>query len=161
MAKMHVNNRLAVTPTQNALTSSFQSMIDGLSPANNRWRIYELNLGADGAPNSTDCQMVWAVHRSTAAGTGVASTPLPVNPADTNSAIPTFKINDTIEPTITTPSAAMIGMWVLNQRASQRWVAAPEGELICAATTSFGLAVRVLSPTYTGNGGASCYFEVF
>jgi hypothetical protein len=165
MAKYHNDNRNATTPTQNAVTSSFanatstQMEIGAVATTQVcRGRIYELNVGADGAPNSTDCQIDWRVARFTVTGTGVASTPNPVNFADA-AARSLSKINDTAQPTITANSQLLF--LSLNQRASQRWVASPEGELIWPATAGSGLTVDVLSPTYTGNAGVSVQFEEF
>jgi hypothetical protein len=145
MAKFQTNSRLATTPLQTSLTASIKTMIEIASAATGRGQVYELEVGADGAPNATDCQIFYNVQRLTVTGTGVASTPNPLNPADAASRT-TTKINHTIEPTITANSS-LLGL-ALNQRASQRWIAAPGSELIWPNTSANGLSIGALSPTY-------------
>jgi hypothetical protein len=145
MAKFQTNSRNATSPAQTSLTTTYKTMVELASAATGRGQIYELEVGADGAPNATDCQIVYDVSRLTVTGTGVASTPNPLNPADAASRT-TCKINHTIEPTVTANSSVM--NLVLNQRASQRWIAAPGSELIWPNTSANGLVSRALSPTY-------------
>jgi len=110
-----------------------------------RGQIYEVNVGADGAPNATDCQIIYDWSRCTVAGSGVASTPNPLNPADVASRS-AVQINLTSEGTVTASSSVLeLG---LNQRASQRWIAAPGSELVWPATNANGIVARALSPTY-------------
>jgi hypothetical protein len=145
MAKFQTNSRLATSPAQTSLTTTIKTMLELASAATGRGQIYELEVGADGAPNATDCQIVYEVQRLTVTGTGVASTPTPLNPADA-AARTTTKINHTIEPTITANSCILA--LALNQRASQRWIAAPGSELIWPNTSANGLTCGALSPTY-------------
>jgi hypothetical protein len=120
--------------------------ISAVTATLSRFQIFELEVGADGAPNATDCQIVYDVVRETAVGTGVASTPNPLFPVDVASR-QLNKINDTIEPTIASPPLSLLAI-ALNQRASQRWIAAPGKELLFPATNGNGAACRALSPTY-------------
>lgn len=151
MAKFQNNSRNNATPVQQAVAATFKTMVEIGAVATvqvSRGQIYEIEVGADGAPNATDCQIVYDISRITATGTGVASVPNPLNPADSVSKV-LSKINDTVEPTTTAASSVLA--LSLNQRASQRWIAAPGSELIWPATAGNGLALRALSPTYASN----------
>jgi hypothetical protein len=165
MAKYHNDNHNATTPTQQNIGNSFananatQMEIGAVATVQTcRGRIYELDVGADSPPNSTDCSIQFRVARFTVTGTGVASTPNPVNPADAV-ARSLSKINDTAQPTITANSSLLF--LALNQRASQRWVASPEGELIWPATAGNGLTVDAYSATFATTVGVSVQFEEF
>ncbi len=157
MAKYHVDNRLA--GTQQALTTTFktQAAITAATATLARGRIYEMNFGADGAPNATDCNIVYDVSRQTAAGTSTAATPLPLDPANVASR-QVCAVNFTAEGTIT--AASTVFDQSLNQRASQRWVAMDQDSMLYwPATNLAGLAFRALSPTYTGNVLADLFYE--
>lgn len=149
MALYNVNNRMA--GTQQAMTTTFKTVV-GLNAATatlKRGRVWELNFGADGAPNATDCQIVYDVSRMTAAGTGTAATPTPDNPADVASGI-VATVNYTAEPTVT--AASSLFSIALNQRASQCWRAMSADQcLVIPATNLAGLVLRALSPTYAAN----------
>lgn len=146
MAKYTVHSRLATSPAQTNLTTTPKSIVEVASAATGRGQIYELEVGADGAPNATDCQIVYDVVRKTVAGTGgVSSTPQALNPAD-SAATTSCVINTTSEGTITANSGVLA--IALNQRASQRWIAAPGSELIWPNTSAAGFCCRALSPTY-------------
>ena len=109
-----------------------------------RGRAVGIAIGADGAPNASDCQIVYAVQRQTADGTGSAATPNPIVPADVASRS-SAKVNYTAEGTYTLP----IWSRSLNQRASMQWVAQDtDAMLLWPATNLAGLALMALSPTY-------------
>lgn len=157
MAKFHVDNRLA--GTQQSITTTFktQVILSAATATLCRGRIYEMNFGADGAPNATDCNIVYDVSRSTTIGTGTAATPLAVNPADVASrAVGT--VNLTAEPTVT--AASTVFNQTLNQRCSQSWKAYdPDAMLVWPATNLNGLSFRALSPTYATNILANIFYE--
>lgn len=140
------NNRLA--GTQQNLTTTFKTIV-ALTAATatlRRGKLMELAFGADGAPNATDCQIVYDVSRQTGAGTSTAATPNPKDPADV-AAGTVGAVNFTAEGTIT--AASSLFSKALNQRASQIWSARDEANaLIWPATNLAGLAARALSPTY-------------
>lgn len=141
-----VSNRLA--GTQQNLTTTYKTIV-ALTAATatlKRGKLMEIAFGADGAPNATDCQIVYDVSRQTAAGTSTGATPNPKDPADV-AAGTVASVNFTAEGTITANSS----LWnkALNQRASQIWYARDEANaLIWPATNLAGLACRALSPTY-------------
>lgn len=147
MAKYYLDNRMA--GSQQALTTSFKTIthIHAATATLRRHAIDEILVGADAAPNATDCPISWNAMRSTAAGTGSAATPTQADPADAASdAVGT--VNYTADPTHTANS--QIWSIALNQRASQRWVAKDGQELVIPATNLAGIGVRALSPTYVG-----------
>lgn len=148
MALYSTNNRLA--GSQQNLTSTFKTIIaltaaTGAATLKRGW-IYEVEVGADGAPNATDCAIVWDWSRQTAAGTSTSATPNPLDSADTAAGL-VAAVNFTGEGTITAASSLM--SLALNQRNSQRWIARDEkSALIIPATNLAGIAARALSPTY-------------
>jgi len=155
MASFHTNTRSATTPSQQNISTTFKSQVELASAATGRGQIFELNVGADGPPNATDCQIIYDCSRKTVVGTGVTGIINPMNPADP-AARTTCIINSTIEPTVTANS--MVWSVMLNQRASQRWIAAPGYELIWPNTSANGLTCRALSPTYAAPVGVAVYF---
>lgn len=145
MAKFQNNSRNATSPVQTNVTTTFKTMLELISVASGRGQIYELEVGADGAPNATDCQIIYGVQRCTVSCTGVTAVANPLNPADPLSRT-TGKINASVEGTVTANS--MVLALPLNQRASQRWIAAPGSELIWPNISASGLVCQALSPTY-------------
>jgi hypothetical protein len=149
MARYHVDNRL--TATQQVLATTFKTQVSLTAATATlcRGQIVELAYGADGAPNATDCQIVYDVSAQTAAGTPSSTViPVKINPADVASRT-IAAINYTAEGTITATSSVFSRS--LNQRASQQWYANPGSEIVWPATNLAGFAVRALSPTYAAN----------
>lgn len=138
------------TVTSSNKTATLLTSIAGLRPA-----IYGFTIGADGAPNSTDCSMVWQLQASTVAGTTTAITPYPLDPGY-QAAKAIGGSNATIEPTYTA-SAIPWGPMGINQRASfQIWLP-PGGEIYLVGTASAGMGMQVLSTNYGGK--ADCVFN--
>lgn len=117
--------------TVNVLSDLLTLVTASSSPR--RFKLYDLIIGADGAP--ADAATRWEIRRKTAVATaGTAAAPLALD------------ISDTVATTLVgtgNPSANGTGTTVimgisLNQRASFRWVASPGGELIAPATASNG-----------------------
>ena len=156
MALYSANNRMS--GTQQALTTTYKTLLNAVGATTFRLRLWEVSMGADGAPNATDCQIAWdvAIKDATTAGPASANvTPQKLNPAD-RAATLVINGNMTAEATTYTPT---IG-FALNQRASQRWVAfGPDQCLILAATASIGLGIRALSPTYASSALADIIYE--
>lgn len=154
MALYSLNNRMA--GTQQAMTTTYKTLINIIGATTRRAQVWEVMVGADGAPNATDCQIVYDVSTkdATTAGTGTSTTPGKLNPAD-GAAVLTASGNYTAEATTFTSLMTL----ALNQRASQRWVAFGENQcLVMAATVSLGIGVRALSPTYAANALANVIF---
>ncbi len=146
MALYSINNRLA--GSQQNLSSSFKTIV-ALTAATATLRrawVYEFEVGADGAPNSTDCAIVYDWSRQTNVGTSTSGTPNPLDGADA-AAGTVGSLNFTGEGTITATSSLM--SLALNQRNSQRWIARDEkSAMIIPATNLAGIADRALSATY-------------
>jgi len=162
MAKYQFNTRSNATPAQTnaGTTAKTFANITAATATLCRGQIYEMNVGADGAPNATDCQIVYDVSRCTATGTGVTASLNPTFPGDVASRS-VGKINHTIEPTYAGTTDFTVSIWsvILNQRASQRWIAAPGSELLWPATNVNGLGCRALSPTYAAPIGYNVFYD--
>jgi hypothetical protein len=159
MARYHFNTRSAAAPAQTNASSTIKTFmsVEGVTATLCRGRVVGLSLGIDGAPNATDCQLVYSVQRHTASGTGVAATASPAIPADVASRT-TCKINHTIEGTITATSQ----VWArsLNQRASMQWTAPDmDAALYWPATNAAGLVLMAISPTYASTLGLGIDYE--
>lgn len=145
MAGYAASNLNATTPAQQAMTTTFKTLLNlsaGATPR--RIRVHEYVFGTDGTP--ADNVMTWDVSQTTAIGTGTAGVVTKLDPADAAfSGVST--INHTVEPTVTANSS----FWAtgMNQRATHRWVAYPGQELVIPATTANGLSFRAKSPGYT------------
>lgn len=117
--------------------------------------IYEIEIGASGAPNSTDCTIQWTMTRATTGdGTATTLTPAPLEVNDA-AALLTYKGNFTVEPTTFTGSLMYLA---LNQRNSQRWIAKDDvSALIIPAVNNAGIAGRAYSATYAATTGMQWY----
>ena len=116
--------------------------------------IYEWEVGADGAPNATDCAIVWDWVRQSTLGTGTSNTPSPLDTADSAAGL-VSTVNYTVEPTTGVSLMAV----ALNQRNSQRWIARDEkSALIVPATNLAGIAGRARSTTYASTGVMTEFF---
>jgi len=143
--------------SQTTNTTTFKTAGHVRAPAASMRRIkfYDLLVGAGGAP--ADNVLEFNAIRTTANGTDTSVTPTPLDPADA-ACVATFGSNATVESASFTAGTDLIDEF-LNQRASYRWVANPGSEIVIPATANNGLAIRALSPAYTGSFGGSCLFE--
>src|ERR1700704_5878124 len=120
MAKYQFNTRSAAAPAQTSCTTTAKTFaaITAATATLCRGQIYEMNIGADGAPNATDCQIVYDASRLTALGTGVTPTIQPLFPGDVATRA-VGRINYTIEPTYAGTTDFTVSVWsvILNQRA--------------------------------------------
>jgi hypothetical protein len=140
-----------VTQTTNTTTAKTMGIVIGGTTA--RPAVYDFIVGAPGTP--ADNAMRYGLQRSTTTGTTTAKTPNPLDSADM-ACVSTAGVDATIEPTLT---AATINVVIAaNQRATFRWVAAPDGEFRGPATASNGIAATSLSPAYTGATFATVHF---
>lgn len=145
MAYYSINNDLAGTKQNLSTTYKTQVALTAATATLKRALVSDIMFGAFNVPNATDCAISYDVSRQTAAGTSTAGTPTLLNPADAASGT-VGALNFTIEGTITATSSVLA--LSINQRASQRWVAAPGSELVIPATNLNGLAMRALSTNY-------------
>jgi pyridoxal biosynthesis lyase PdxS len=154
MAGYAASNLNATTPAQQALTTTFKTLINLSSSATvRRIKVHEFVFGTDGTP--ADNAMTWDVSSTSAIGTGTSGVITKLDPADA-AALSVSTINHTVEPTVTANSS----LWAapMNQRATHRWVAYPGQELVVPATSAAGLAFRAKSPGYTGTAVAQVEF---
>lgn len=105
-----------------------------------RVAVYDLILGSDGTP--ADNAAEYNLQRYTVDGTSTAVTPQALDGADP-AALAEAGEAHSVEPTYTA-NAIMLN-WAQNQRATFRWVAAPGGEIIVAATSDEGVGIQVIT----------------
>lgn len=121
-----------------------------------RARIYDLTIGAVATPADQACR--FQIGRTTAVGTEDAG----FTPVNLDSGGPAGAYDAGIgfsggEPTKTSNKELLTVS--INQRATFRWVAAPGGELIMAATQNNGAVLNSLSSTSTQAHQSSVWFE--
>jgi len=112
-----------------------------------RLRIFEFVLGSDSTPADAACKYAW--QRTTADfGTPTVVTPTAIDPGDP-AALSKFSAPGGTAPTITANST--IYQEAINQRATYRYIAAPDSELVVPATSANGLALLSLVTSATSN----------
>ena len=129
-----MSRRYSVDGAQNAAAST--TVIGLTSAATIRPKIYEVLFGSGATPADQAFNM--QLNRYTAAGTSTGVTPQALDPGNPAS-LASAGENHTVEPTYT--SAAVMLSFSINQQATFRWVAAPEGELVCPATAANGIGL--------------------
>lgn len=145
--------RYSIDGTQNT-TSSLITSLTAIRGASRRVRIYDFTIGSEAAP--VDNAIVHTAQRFTAVGTaGAGVTPQSLDPADPAS-ITTAGENHSIEPTYT--ANAILWTMAANQRATYRWVAAPDGELIIPDTANNGIGWRTIHSSFTGLVNVGVHF---
>ncbi len=123
--------------------------------ASRRGKIYDFMIGSQAAP--ADVSFAIALVRSTVAGTGgTAITPRGLDP-DESAAVAACQEAPTAEPTYTANSELM--EYALNLRATWRWVAAPDGELIWPDTAANGIGVLLTHASDTSNVDGTVHFS--
>jgi hypothetical protein len=150
----------SIQGNQTTLTSGAKTAMSIIGAASNprRGKVFDMNMSQASAPASTDTNIVFALGRITAAGTGTAYTPTLADPADA-AATTVGAVNHTIEPTYTANQTVFsIG---LNQRAPYRWQTylGSGGELVWPATASNGFGFNALSAGYTSAAGGTIFFQ--
>jgi hypothetical protein len=160
MALYFASNTNATTPAQQNLSSTAKTMtqITAATATLRRAFIYDFEVGASGAPNSTDCAIVWDLVAQTTLGTGTTGVVTPLDQADAATGS-VSTINHTAEPTTTANSQRWT--MAMNQRASFRWTIIPggSGELVVPATNLAGLGIRAKSATYASTCDVGVYFR--
>ena len=138
-------NTTTVSPGDTALALEGQADI--------RARIYEIIMGHGGSPGDT--LINWLVRRGTALGTSTA-----VTPAKLDNDAPASQLagaeDHTAEPTYT--AATELIDIDLNQRATFRWVASPNGEILLPASATAVVGVTPIAASYTGESAATMHF---
>ena len=142
-----VNVAFAVTsPTDTAIITSSTTAI--------RPEWYDMVLGFSSTP--ADNGLTVQVQRYTAAGTTTSQTPRALDPGDP-ACTAVAGNTATIEPTYT--ASAILFHLGINQRASHRWVADPQGRLKMPATASNGLGLFAVHSSATPTFDAVVHFN--
>lgn len=143
MARYHLDSRFGASLN---LAGTYKTLVGltatGASPR--RGRVVGIAVGAEAAPNATDCSIIYTIQRQTNTGLGPNTTPNPLVPGDAASLTFT-QVNFTSEATYSLP------IWnrPLNQRASMQWTAPDiDAALLWPATASAGLDLMALSTTF-------------
>jgi len=111
-----------------------------------RLQMYDLISSSDATP--ADNVAEFSIKRNTSNGTaGSTFTPTALDPGDPAS-LAQFITNQNGTPTLTASSELMY--FSHNQRATFRWVAVPDGELIVPATAANGLSLMAVTSNATG-----------
>ena len=118
-----------------------------------RPNVYDIIFGSSATP--ADNAILWTGQRITAAGTSTAYTPVPLDPGDP-AATAVAGINHTVEPTYT--ANAFLIRVALNQRATHRWIADPDGPLRMPATASNGIGLLPTNASFTGAVDVSMFY---
>lgn len=134
------------SPTKTSATLTSTSAV--------RPEAYDWYLGSAAVP--ADNALLWQWQRFTAAGTGTAYTPPPLDPADPASTS-IAGVNLTVEPTYT--SGLILFAAALNQRAMGRAILDPRGPLKCPATSNNGIGLSAANASFTGNNNGTFFFN--
>ncbi len=122
-------------------------MFTVVGAATTRLRVYDVVSGSDATP--ADAAAKLSFRRISAGGTTSATfTPTALDPADPAS-LATYGTAWNINPTVTASSDVL--QVAHNQRATFRWVAVPDSELIVPATAGAGLALMSVVASATAN----------
>jgi len=118
-----------------------------------RGKIYDAVVGQGGAP--ADNVIAWLVRRATTTGT---STPVTGQPLD--DAAPTVILSagedHSVEPTMAAGSELLD--FPLNQRATFRWVVAPNGEIWVSASATDAIIFTAISTAYVLSAEATAHW---
>ena len=95
--------------------------------------------------------------RYSAAGTGGSTTsPTALDPGDPTNPTSTSVQNNSTDPTYT--SNTILFYVALNQRATHRWIADPNGPMITPATANNGIGMWATNASFTGNINMTLHF---
>jgi hypothetical protein len=147
--------RYSASGSQTLTTSatSALSVTSNTSTVQRNW-VYELTFGNVGTP--ADQVSILVVQRVTAPGTATAVTPTLMDLAD-RAAQAVAGENHSSEPTYTSNTQVM--EIPLNHRATFRWVAPPNGEIVCPATSGDGIGIHSLHASATTDWRAQAFWE--
>lgn len=121
-----------------------------------RGRIFDLIVSSDSAP--ADVATRFQVGRTTSVGTGgTAITARALDPADPVSLMAPIAGTFSGAPTFTANSDML--NFALNQRATFRWVAVPDSELVIIANATNGIELLSVSSSGTPNCDATILWQ--
>jgi len=147
--------RYSASGSQTLTTSATTALgvTSNTSTVQRNW-VYELTFGNVGTP--ADQVSIIVVQRVTAPGSATAVTPTLLDLAD-RAAQAVAGENHTSEPTYTSNTEVM--EVPLNHRATFRWVAPPNGEIVCPATSGDGIGIHSLHASATTDWRAVAFWE--
>ncbi len=132
-------DRYSVKGDQTVTTTPGATAVSLNGVTTTRAKVYDFTVGSDGTP--ADVALNYTAIRFSASGSGTAFTPEPLD-SDAPVALLGAETNHTAEPTYVTTDI----LWQIaaNQRATYRWVAAPDGELMIPAAADAGIGWFVI-----------------
>ena len=139
-----MGTRYGQTGTQGTNTTTDKTMLGLTGGTGVLLKIYDWIFGPNVTPS--DGVFIYVARRTTAAGTSTSVTPEPLDADRALAAEATCGSNHTGEPTYAGVAALSIPLF---SKATQRWQAAPGGELITALTANNGFGFASRSPTLT------------
>jgi len=136
------------------MASTAKTLLMISSTAAIRPYIYDFTFGTIGTPSDSVVTVVLTRFSTATATLGAATTPSPLDTSDAV-AITTALGSQTVEGT----AGVTLFQVGLNVRATYRWVAAPGGELICAAGAGLNASIRLAaySPAYVLDATTTIY----
>jgi hypothetical protein len=131
------------------------TILELIAATTTRGRIYDILVGSDATP--ADVATEFNIIRGTVSGTG-SSTPTgrALDPADP-AALLTAKVG-TFTGQTKTSNSAMLNL-ALNQRATFRWVAVPDGEIVVPATSDNWVGLESIASGGTPNINATFHWQ--
>ena len=119
-----------------------------------RGRIYDILIGSDATP--ADVATEFNLIRGTVSGTGTALDEVALDPADPAALL--SGEGGTFSGQTKTANSSMMEL-ALNQRATFRWVAAPEGEIVVPATSDNWVGLESIGSGGTPNINATFHWQ--
>lgn len=140
-------------------TASATAPLAGISQptsATTRGRIYDVVIGSDATP--ADAATKLAFQRTTTSGLGTTAVVAPpLDSADPAALLLYFSAWASTQPTITAVTTLL--QVAMNQRATFRWVAVPDSELVVPATANNGIALLSVVASATANYAFSTQWQ--
>lgn len=131
------------------------TILEVIAATTTRGRIYDIIIGSDATP--ADVAGEFNIIRGTVSGTGTGTvTPHAFDPADP-AALLTAKQGTFTGQTKTATSEIL--MIALNQRATFRWVAVPDGEIVVPATSDNWVGLESIASSGTPNTNCSMAWQ--
>ena len=125
-----------------SITAAATKTILGLTGGTTiRTAVYDIVISNFATPADNAAQ--WQLRRSTAAGTGGTTLTCPALDSGDPAAVTACQVAPTSEPTYTA-NTSLLDVAV-NQRATFRWVAAPNSEFVTPATSANGLGLKCVA----------------
>ena len=131
------------------------TILEVIAATTTRGRIYDIIIGSDAPP--ADVATEFNIIRGTVSGTGTTSpTGRALDPGDP-AALITAKVG-TFTGQTKTSNSALLNI-ALNQRATFRWVAVPDGEIVIPATSDNWVGLESIASGGTPNINATFFWQ--